>query len=267
MRKKTDLIELQLLKQHIVHLKDCSFNANNVCIVTGAASGIGRATAIAAAANKLMTVGIDMDGEGGKETQCLAREIGGQMIFIETDYHRDDQLEHAVYEAAKMGEIKYLATLAIETGTSRNMEGPREEQILLMSSRLSELAMAYMLKNSDGSGVIGSLAWWPENSAPPLPGPIQELSPRPDIVDSLTGSKNPGISFFSINLLDGGALPVPEPGQADGGTDCSTITMDNLCPHLLDIANLFIYGFSRYAGCLVKKELFLRIMDGKSRCN
>jgi hypothetical protein len=55
------------------------------CIVTGAGTGIGRATAIAAAANNLMTVGLDINEKEGKKTQKIARDMGGQMIFIKTD--------------------------------------------------------------------------------------------------------------------------------------------------------------------------------------
>lgn len=271
MRKKTDLNQLKILRQHIISLEDYSFNASNVCIVTGAASGIGRVTAIAAAANKLMTVGIDMDGEGGMETQHLAREMGGQMIFIETDYRRDDQLEHAVSEATKMGEIKYLANMATATGNEPGGDKSREKHhrgrpaMFHVSSYLSELAMAQMLKNSDGTGVIGSLALWPEGSAPSLPVSIQKSSPPPSQNNSPGGTEKDGINFFTINVVHGGTSPLPGPGKANGGTGPLGETGEKLYPHLLDIANLFIYGFSCYAGCLVKGDLLLKKTDCRTR--
>lgn len=43
--------------EEILFLQDENFSPDNVCVVTGAATGIGRATAIAAAANNLVTVG------------------------------------------------------------------------------------------------------------------------------------------------------------------------------------------------------------------
>ena len=81
-------------------------------MVTGAGTGIGRATAIAAAANKLMTVGLDINQEEGTKTQNLARELGGQMIFIQTDLTRDKDIQNSIREAAKLGTIKYLANIA-----------------------------------------------------------------------------------------------------------------------------------------------------------
>ncbi|MGD9411200.1 MAG: SDR family NAD(P)-dependent oxidoreductase, partial [Desulfobacterales bacterium] len=100
-----DIQEPKITKEDILLLDDSHFNSNNVCIVTGAASGIGRATAVAAAANKLMTVGLDIDEGGGKETQKMAREMGGQMIFIRTDLCEDQQIDYAVSEAARLGTI------------------------------------------------------------------------------------------------------------------------------------------------------------------
>jgi 3-hydroxybutyrate dehydrogenase len=107
-----DIREPEITKDGILFLPDKNFNSNRVCIVTGCASGIGRATAVAAAANKLMTVGLDVNEQEGKKTQNLAREMGGQMIFIKTDLTQDDKIEYAVNEAAKLGSIKYVANIA-----------------------------------------------------------------------------------------------------------------------------------------------------------
>lgn len=48
--------------EEILIPKDIDLNPNNVCIVTGLGNDIGRATAIASAANKLMTVLEFMNG-------------------------------------------------------------------------------------------------------------------------------------------------------------------------------------------------------------
>src|SRR5208283_6108950 len=107
-----DINEPKIGREEILILVDDDFTSRNVCIVTGAGSGIGRATAVAAAANNLMTVGIDLNEEEGKKTQRLARELGGQMIFITTDLTQDEDIEKAVSGAAKLGTIRYVANIA-----------------------------------------------------------------------------------------------------------------------------------------------------------
>ena len=52
-----DISEPTIRPEDILILVDHDFNADNVCIVTGAASGIGRATAVAASANGLADSG------------------------------------------------------------------------------------------------------------------------------------------------------------------------------------------------------------------
>ena len=71
-RKPADTKEPDIQREEILFLNDDRFNQNNVCIVTGAATGIGRATAIASAANNLMTIGLDINAEEGNKTQKKA---------------------------------------------------------------------------------------------------------------------------------------------------------------------------------------------------
>ncbi len=77
-----------------------------------AASGIGRATAVAAAANNLLTVGLDLNEEEAKRPSKWPGTLGGRMVFIPTDLTRDEDIEHAVVEAAKLGTIRYVANIA-----------------------------------------------------------------------------------------------------------------------------------------------------------
>lgn len=56
-----------------------------VAVVTGAASGIGRATAMAYAREGARVVVSDVSAAGGEETALLIQAAGGQAIFVRTD--------------------------------------------------------------------------------------------------------------------------------------------------------------------------------------
>ena len=94
-----DIREPEIMREDILFLQDDQFNTNNVCIVSGSGTGIGRAIAIAAAANNLMTVGLDINEREGILTQKMARKMGGQMIFIKTDLCKDEA--QIIQKAAK----------------------------------------------------------------------------------------------------------------------------------------------------------------------
>jgi len=152
-RNPDDAKEPEIKREDILFLPDDNFSGNNVCVVTGAGTGIGRATAIAVAANNLMTVGLDVNEAEGSITQKMAREMGGQMIFIKTDLTRDDEIETAIREAAKLGTIKYLANIAgiqhIDSVDNFPMEKYDQMQALMLRAPffLSKLSIAHMKKS------------------------------------------------------------------------------------------------------------------------
>ncbi|HBB17681.1 MAG TPA: D-beta-hydroxybutyrate dehydrogenase [Syntrophus sp. (in: bacteria)] len=156
--------EPEIRQEDILKVADKDFNINNVCIVTGAGSGIGKATAIAASANNLMTVGLDIDAAAGKKTQQLARKMGGQMIFIKTDLTKDGDMEFAVREAAKLGSIRYLTNIAgiQHIDSIDNFPMAKYDQMMSIMLRapfyLSKLVIPHFKKNADGKGVIGNMS-------------------------------------------------------------------------------------------------------------
>lgn len=70
-----------------------------VAVVTGAASGIGRATAVAFAAAGAAVVVADMNEAGGEETVALARAAGGRAVFQRCDVSSPADAEALVARA------------------------------------------------------------------------------------------------------------------------------------------------------------------------
>ena len=159
-----EIREPDISVEEILFLKDDHFYTGNVCIVSGCGTGIGRACAVAAAANQLMVVGLDINEEEAQKTQRLARKMGGQMIFLPTDLTRDGEIKSAVKEAAKLGVLKFLLNIAgiqhidaIENFPMRKYD--LMQRIMLRAPfLLSKLVIPHMRNSSDGCGVIGNMA-------------------------------------------------------------------------------------------------------------
>lgn len=67
-----------------------------VVVVTGGASGVGRATALRFAEEGARVVVADVDDDGGKETVALVEAVGGEAISVHTDVSDDASSEALV---------------------------------------------------------------------------------------------------------------------------------------------------------------------------
>lgn len=81
-------------------------------IVTGAASGIGAATAILAAKYGYKVAAWDMFVEGVQETIARAGEAGGNIKPIKADLSSDEDVARAMKETLEFCKPKYLANVA-----------------------------------------------------------------------------------------------------------------------------------------------------------
>lgn len=72
-----------------------------VALVTGAAAGIGRATALAFARAGAQVVAADRDQEGNEETAQQIRDAGGDVLAVEADMASADAVAHLVDEAVR----------------------------------------------------------------------------------------------------------------------------------------------------------------------
>ncbi len=158
-----DLREPTIQKEEILVLKDKYFNTKNVALVTGSASGIGRATAIALAINGLTVIGTDVMEEGGKETVKMAEKLGGEVIFVKADLTKDEEIERCVQQAAQHGSIKFLANIAGLQHIDSIENFPMQKYDFMMKVMLrapfylSKLCIPHMKKSEDGVGAIGNM--------------------------------------------------------------------------------------------------------------
>jgi 3-hydroxybutyrate dehydrogenase len=272
-----EIKEPEIKYEEILVLQDEHFNPDNVCIVSGSGTGIGRATAIAAAANKLMTVGLDINEEEGKKTQKLAREMGGQMIFIKTDLTRDEEIKNAMEEAAKLGTIKYVANIAgiqhIDSVENFPMEKYDLMQRIMLRAPfyLSKLAIPHMKKSNDGTGVIGNMASVHAHICT-VNKPVYNITKfgLRALTQSIAAEGNGKIRSFTVST---GFIKTPLalnqiPAQAEQrGITPEEVVRDVMMGTSrikemmspIEVANLFIFGFSRFSKYLIGGDL---LFDG-----
>ena len=159
-----DLQEPKIQKEEILVVKDKYFHPKNVAIVTGAASGIGRATASALSVNGLTVIGTDIDEKGGQQTTKIAKELGGKVIFIKTDLTKDEEIEHCIRQASQYGNIKFLANIAGIQHIDSIENFPMQiydlmQKIMLRAPFfLSKLCIPHMKASEDGTGAIGNMS-------------------------------------------------------------------------------------------------------------
>jgi len=110
---------------HVVD--DERFGAETVALVTGAASGIGRATAVALAVNGLTVAALDVDAEGLSETTATADEMDapGEIHPVEADLTDDEAVVAAVDAAAELQATSGSSRTSPASSTSHRSRSSR----------------------------------------------------------------------------------------------------------------------------------------------
>jgi NAD(P)-dependent dehydrogenase (short-subunit alcohol dehydrogenase family) len=88
------------------------FRRGDVVVITGAASGIGRATALAAGGMGLSVCAWDINTVGVRTTADEITEAGGIAIAVTADIGSDDDVESGFDVAAELGLVRYLVNNA-----------------------------------------------------------------------------------------------------------------------------------------------------------
>ncbi len=169
MDASTDDFELtapELTADDLLVLEDPRFGPDTVAVVTGAASGIGRATAVALAANGLTVVGADVDEAGLDGTVEIADDLGvdGEIRPTPTDLLDDSDIESMVETAANLGDLRYVANIAGMQHIASIPEFPPEKYDLLLDVMLrapfmtAKHAMSHIRNTDDGVGAIANMS-------------------------------------------------------------------------------------------------------------
>ncbi len=131
-----------------------------VMIVTGAASGIGRASAQLLARRGAKVLVTDVNAAGGEETVALIASTGGQAHFLRVDVSKEEEVKAMVAEAvSRFGGLHgALNNAAVEANTFAPMhQEPVEQWNRLLAVNQTGVFFCmkyeaeYMLRNGGGS--------------------------------------------------------------------------------------------------------------------
>lgn len=270
-----DINEPVIEREDILVLDDTNFNPGNVCIVTGAGTGIGRAVSVVAAVNGLTVLGVDVNKEEGDKTRRMAMDLGGRMSFFQGDLTRDEAVEGAVSEAAKLGAVKYVANIAGVQHIDSVENFPMEKYDLMQRLMLrapfyfSKLTIPHMKKSADGTGVIGNMASVHAHITT-MNKPVYNITKfgLRALSQSISAEGEGKIRSFTVST---GFVKTPLalnqiPAQAEQrGISREEVVRDVMMGRSrikemmdpVEVGNSFIYGFSRFARYMVGGDLLL----------
>ena len=143
-----------------------SLVTGKVALVTGASSGIGRASALAFAREGAKVVVADVSVEGGEETVRLIQQKGGEAVFVKTDVAQAAEVEALIAKAvATYGRLDCAYNNAGIEGSAATTTDYAEEpwdRVIAINLKGVWLCMKYeipqMLKQGGGAIVNTSSA-------------------------------------------------------------------------------------------------------------
>lgn len=142
-----------------MNLKNAYQFTNKVAFVTGAATGIGRASAIAYAQNGAQVCMVDVNIDEALKTLSMIKENGGVGHFIKCDVSSSEQVEGAIKETMqKFGRIDFAfnnAGIEGKQGSTADCTEENWDKVINVNLKSIWLCMKYqipyMLKQGGGA--------------------------------------------------------------------------------------------------------------------
>ncbi|WP_121822443.1 SDR family oxidoreductase [Halostella salina] len=255
---------------------DERFTAESVCLVTGAASGIGRAVALVAAVNGLTVVATDVDGDGLAETAARAAELDaeGPVETVTADLRIDEEMDALVEAAAERGQLRFLANVAGLQHVDPIDEFPMERYDAIQDVMVrapTYLAKRCMPHMRETGGCIGNMASVHGHyvTSDKVAYNVAKFGIR-GLTQSIAAEGDGDVRSFSVStgyvktplVTD----QIPDTAEQRGISEREVVedvmlgqsrTKEMMDP--VDVGNLFLLGFSRLADHLNGGDL---LFDG-----
>jgi 3-hydroxybutyrate dehydrogenase len=250
--------------EDVLQVHDDRFDPETTCVVTGAASGIGRATALALAVNGLTVVATDVDADGLATTEQRAADLGADGVVepVEADLLDDDDAAAVVEAAADVGDLRFLANVAGMQHVSPLEEFPmdvydRMHRVMLRAPvLLSKHALPHV--RAAGGGAIGNMASVHGHyvTSDKVAYNVVKFGIR-GLTQSIAAEGDGDVRGFSVStgyvstpLVTG---QIPDTAEQRGISEREVVedvmlgqarTKEMMAP--VDVANLFVLGFSKH---------------------
>ena len=261
------LTEPELTADDLVSIEDPYFSTENVAVVTGAASGIGRATSVALADNGLTVVGTDIDEDGLEGTVEKADELGvdGEIVVEEGNLMDEDDIESVAETADDVGDLRFVANIAGMQHISPISEFPTDKLDMIQSVMVrapfltAKHTMPKILDKDDGVGAIGNMSSVHGHYATrDKPAYITAKHGLTGLTRAIAAEGEGTLRGFSVSV---GYVLTPlmvdqiqDTAEERGLSETDVVedvmlgqarTKEMMTP--IEVANLFVFGFSSHA--------------------